>query len=137
MGRGFVVFKDSAVAHGDRTVLVDERTHSPAIRTSLLRAELAGLLLSGDLQGASQQGPHSGHGDVFHLGQVDIESGALLAPILPHDDFSPAFGQFLDALEIVWIEFARRHADSLQGDPSISPDEMLSKACLARTPAAK
>jgi len=67
----------------------------------LLLTQLAGLLLRRHLQGARQQSTHGRHRDVFHLRQVNVQPGTLLAPLLPHDDFSPAPGQFLDAANIL------------------------------------
>jgi len=91
----------------------------------LVSAELTGLLQGGEFQGARQQRSNGRHRDVLHLRQIDIKPGTLLAPMLPHDDFSPALSQFLDVSEILRRQLARSHVASLQRDPSISPDEIL------------
>jgi hypothetical protein len=101
MRLGFLVFEDAADPHHDRSLLVLERAHPPALRTSVLLTQLAGLLLRGHLQGAGQQAPHRRHGHLLHLRQVHVQSRPLLAPVLPDDDFSPAFGQFGDAAKIL------------------------------------
>jgi hypothetical protein len=91
----------------------------------VLLAQLAGLLLAGHLQGAGQQAAHGGDADVFHLGQVHVQAGPLLAPVLADNDFSPALGQFLDALEIFSGRFACSHDASMQRDTFLSPDKIL------------
>ena len=125
MSLRFVVLEGRTGPHDNRSFLVLERTHLPATRTGLLFAQLAALLLGRHFQGARQQGTHGRHRDVFHLRQIHIQPWALFAPVLSHDDFPPAFRQFLDALEIFRLQFARSHVASLQRDPSISPDEIL------------
>jgi hypothetical protein len=96
-----LVFEDTADPHHDRSFLVLQRTHPPALRTGVLLTQLAGLLLRGHLQGACQQAPHSRHRHLLHLRQVHVQPRSLLAPVLPDDDFSPAFGQFGDAAKIL------------------------------------
>jgi hypothetical protein len=97
----FVVVEDAADPHHDRSFLLRERTDPPALRTRLLLAQWTGLLLCRHLQGARQQCLDGCHGDLFHLRQIDIKAGSFLAPLLPHDDFSPAVRQFLDVTEIL------------------------------------
>ena len=111
--------------HDNGSFLILERTHLPAIRTGWLFAQLAGLLLGRRFQSARQQGTHGRHRHVFPWREVHVQPRALLAPMLPHDDFPPAFRQFHDVLEIFRLQFARSHVASLQRDPSISPDEIL------------
>jgi len=67
----------------------------------MLLTQLARLLLRRHLQGAGQQSTHGRHRDVFHLSQVNVQPRAMLPPLLPHDDFSPAPGQFLDPANIL------------------------------------
>lgn len=125
MSLGFVVLERAARPHDNRSLLVLEQAHLPAIGTGLFGAQLTGLPLRGHLQGPCQQGAHGGHGDIFHFRQVNIQSRPLLAPLLPDDDFPPAFRQFLDVLEILRLQFARSHVASLQRDTSISPNKIL------------
>lgn len=125
MALRFVVFEGRTGPHDNRPFLVLERTHLPATRTGLLITQLAGLLLGRHFQGARQQGTHGRQRDVFHFGEVHVQPRALLAPMLPHDDFPPAFHQLLNALEIFRLQFTSSHVASLQRDPSISPDEIL------------
>jgi hypothetical protein len=120
-----MVFERTAASHRDRPLLFSERTHPSAIGTGLLFTQLAGLLLRRGFQSARQQSTHGRHPYILHLGQINVEPRALLAPLLPHNDFSPALGQFLNALEILCRRFARRHVASLQRLPSVSPDEIL------------
>ena len=86
--------------HDDRPFLRTKRTVPSAARTGVGVAELSGLLVGGRLEGPRQQGLDRHHGDFFHLVEVDIEPGPFLPPVLPHDDFSPALGQFGDPLQI-------------------------------------
>jgi hypothetical protein len=111
---GFLVFEDAADPHHDRSFLVLQRTHPPALRTGVLPTELVGLLLRRHLQGARQQAPHRRHGHLLHLCQVHVQPRSLLAPVLPDDDFSPAFGQFGDAAKILRCWFVCSHVASLQ-----------------------
>jgi hypothetical protein len=101
MGLGFLVFEDTADPRHDRSLLLLQRTTPPAPGTGVLQTQLISLLRSGHFQGAGQQGLHRGHRDFFHLREIDIQPGSLLAPVLPHDDFSPATGQFLDPTNIL------------------------------------
>jgi hypothetical protein len=86
--------------HNDGPLLFSERTVSSTARTGVSVAELSGLLVGGRLEGPGEEGLDGGHGDFFHLVEVDIEAGSVLAPVLADDDFSPAFGEFGDALQI-------------------------------------
>lgn len=97
----FVVVEDAADPRHDLAFFLSERTDESAFRTGLLLAQFAGLLPSCYFQGAGQQCPHGRHCHLFHLRQRDVEPGALLAPALPHDDFSPALGQFLNVTQIL------------------------------------
>lgn len=121
----FPVLEGTAAPHRDRPLFMLERTYSSAFRTSLLFTQLTGLLLSRRFQSPCQQTAHGRHPDVFHLRQIDVEPRALLAPVLPHDDFSPPLREFLDPLEIFRCRFTCSHVASLQRDPSIRPDEIL------------
>jgi hypothetical protein len=58
------------------------------------------LLESSCFQGAGQQCSHSHHRHLLHLIEVDLQSWALLAPVTPHDDFSPFLSQSRDPLDI-------------------------------------
>ena len=118
MSLRFVVQKCAADPGHDRTFLMLERAHPAALRTGLFGAEMLGrLLLGGHFERAGQQRLHGGHGDLFHLCEGDVGSGPLLAPVLPHDDFSPAVSEFLNAAKILGCEFACRHDASLQRVP--------------------
>jgi hypothetical protein len=66
-----------------------------------LVTQLRGLLLRRFLQRAGQQAAYGRYPDFFHLGQIDIQTRPLLAPLLANDDLSPALGQFLDPPEIL------------------------------------
>jgi len=102
----------------DLTLFVGEWANPAALRTGLFVAEVLGRLpLRGHFEGAGQQRLHRGHGDLFHLREGDVGSGTLLAPVLPHDDFSPAVSQFLDAAKILGCEFGCCHDASLQRVP--------------------
>jgi hypothetical protein len=92
MGLGFVVQEGVANPRHDGPLLVLERTHLPALGAGMLRSQLHRLLLRRYLERPGKQGPDGRHGDVFHLSQVDVESGPFLTPVLPNDDFSPALG---------------------------------------------
>lgn len=101
MGLRFVVIEDATDSHHDRPLLVLERTHPPALRTSLLLTQLASLLLRRHLQSARQQSLHGCHRYLLHLRQVNVQTRTLLAPILTHNDFPPSLGQFLDPANIL------------------------------------
>jgi hypothetical protein len=125
MSLRFVVFKGGASPHDNRTRFTIQRTKSATTWASLLLAQLARLLKGGHLQGAGQQGLYRRHRDIFHLLQTHVQARAFLAPMLSHDDFSPAFGQILDVLEILHRKLARSHVASLQRDRTIRPSEIL------------
>jgi len=116
----------AADPHGDVAFVTLQGARPSAGGAGLFLAELLGLLLGGDFESSGHQPLHGGQGHVFHLGQIDIESGTAFAPLLADDDFSPALGQFGDALEIFGGQFAWWHVASLQRDPSVSLDEIPS-----------
>jgi hypothetical protein len=98
----FIVVEGAADASHDLTLLVREGTDPPARGTGLVRAEVFRRLpLCGVFESASEQRMHGGHGDFFHLGEGDVGSRPLLAPVLPDDDFSPAMSKFMDAAKIL------------------------------------
>jgi len=132
-----MVLKRAAAAHHDRSVFGLQPAHPATFGTGLLVAQLAGLLLRRHFQGAGQQPTHRRHGHVFHLRQINVQPRALLAPPLPHDDFSPAARQFLDSLEIFRGRFACGHVASLQRVPSFSPLKSYPSAAYTSPPAAK
>jgi hypothetical protein len=121
----FVVLEGAATPHHDRSLFVLERTLPSTLRTGLLFAQLTRLLLGRCLQSSRQQTAHGRYPDVLHLGQINVETGTLFTPLLAYDDFSPAFSEFFDTLEIFRCRFACSHVASLQRVPSISPDEIL------------
>jgi hypothetical protein len=114
MGFRFFVFKGTACAHDNRSFLVLQRAQPSTSGTGLFFAQLVGLLLRRHLQSSCQQAMNGCQGDVFHLVQINVQSGAFLAPILPHNDFPPAFRQFFNALEIFLLQFLCSHVGSLQ-----------------------
>ncbi len=116
MGLGLGMFEGGAGPHDDWSLLVLRRADCPALGTGLLGAQVAGLFLGGNFEGPSQQGLDGCHGDVFHIAEGYIQSGALFTPMLPDDDFSPAFGQFFDVGEILRGQLVCVHAASLQQD---------------------
>ena len=64
-------------------------------------AQLPPLLPRGFLQGAGRQAASSGLSHFFHLREIDIQAGALLAESLPHHNFPPLFGQARDRLQFL------------------------------------
>jgi len=111
----FVVQEGVADPRHDGPLLVPQRTHLPARGTGVLRPKSPRLLLRRRFERSRQQGLDGRHGDVFHLGQVDVESGSVLAPVLPDDDFPPAPRQFLDAAKVLCGRLPCGHVASLQG----------------------
>ena len=123
---GFAMVEGAAGPHGDVAFVALQGARPAAGGAGLFVAELLGLLLGGGFESAGHQSLHGGHGHVFHLGQIDIESGTVFAPLLADDDFSPALGQVGDVLEIFGGEFACGHVASLQGVLSVRLAEILS-----------
>jgi len=121
----FVMLKGATSPHDNGTLLTLKQAHTPAIGASLLLTQVVSLLSGRHLQRACQQSTYGSHRDLFHLVEVDIETGTLLAPMLPHDDFSPTSRQFLDVLEVFRSELARCHVASMQRDRIVSPSEIL------------
>jgi hypothetical protein len=64
----------------------------------LLWAELVSLLGGGLCEGAGGEAACGGLGDEFHLGQIDVETGARVAEGLADDDFAPVPGELGDAV---------------------------------------
>ena len=129
----FVVQEGVADPRHDGPLLVLERAHLPALRTGVNRPELHRLLLRRRLEGPREQGLDGRHGDVFHLSEVDVKSGSVLAPVLPDDDLPPPPRQFLDSAKVLCGRFTRCHVASLQTFGLLSADEILSRPCPAFT----
>lgn len=53
-----------------------------------------------------------GRSDLFHLVEVDVESGTGVAVDASSDDFAPLFGEGFDGLEILRRRFACSHGAS-------------------------
>lgn len=122
----FVVVEGAANPHGDLAIVALQGTKSFAGGAGSFVAELLGLLLGRGFERPGQQRLHGSHRDIFHLGQIDIQAGALLAPLLSDDDFSPSLGEFVDVAEVFDHELACGHVASLQEDAAISADEIVS-----------
>lgn len=113
MSLRFVVQEGVADPRHDGPLFVLQRTHLPALRTGVFRPELHRLLPGRHLEGPREQGPDGRHSDVFHLSQVDVESGSFLAPVLPDDDFAPLPRQFLDSAKVLGGRLTCCHVASL------------------------
>jgi len=100
MSRRLAEFEATADASDERSFFLLKRTHLSASRTGLVFAQSVGLLTHRRFQSPGHEAVQRGHGDVFHLGDIDIQAGAVVSPVLTHDNFSPAFGEFLDLLQI-------------------------------------
>src|SRR2546421_1317055 len=59
--------------------LTAQDTRSAAVGTGALRAQGLGLLLEENLQGALGKPRRGGQGDLLHRGEIDVESGPLVA----------------------------------------------------------
>ena len=70
-----------------------------ACGAGLFFAQLLPLLRSCFLQGAGGQALGRGASHFFHLGEIDIQAGSLLAERAPHNNFSPLSGQIGDRLQ--------------------------------------
>jgi hypothetical protein len=118
VGLRFVVQEGAADACDDLALLVRQRADRAAFGAGLFAAEvLVGLPPGGVFERAGQQRLDRSHGDFFHLGEGDIGTGPLLAPVAGDDDFSPAMSQFLNAAEILGCEFVCCHNASRQEFP--------------------
>jgi hypothetical protein len=69
-------------------------------RTSLRRAQALAWLESGGFQDARDQATGGGDRRLFHLIQLDVQSGPLGAERTTSDHFSPPLGQFGQARQI-------------------------------------
>jgi hypothetical protein len=109
MGLRFVVEEGVTDPGNQGTFFVLQRTRLPADGTGMLRPQLERLLLGRCFERPGKQGLDGDHGDVFHLSEVDVESGPVLAPVLPDDNSSPPLGQFLDTAKVLRSRFACSH----------------------------
>jgi hypothetical protein len=71
-----------------------------AQRAAKVAAQGLGLLAGPGLQRAGGQSRDGGQCDFFHLVQIDVEAGPVIAEGLPDNDFSPLPGELLDAFEV-------------------------------------
>lgn len=67
----------------------------------MLVAEELGLLCGGLLEGAGRQATGRRLSDLLHLGKVDIHPGPFVTEGAADDDFTPVFGNFADAGQII------------------------------------
>lgn len=118
MSLRFVVGEETPDAGDDLAFLVRERADPAAFGTGLFVAEVFGRLsLGGVFESAGEQRLHRHHGDFFHLGEGDVGSGTLLAPVPADDDFSPAVSEFLNAAAILGCQLVCGHVASLPEFP--------------------
>jgi hypothetical protein len=123
---GFVVREQASNAGDDLAFLVRERADPAAFGTGLFLAEmLRRLSFGGVFEGAGEQRLHRRHGDFFHLGEGDVGSGTLLAPVPADDDFSPATSEFLDAAKILSCEFVCGHVASVPEVREVGANEIV------------
>lgn len=126
MTLGFVVRELASDAGDDLAFLVRQRADPAAFGTGLFVAQmLRRLSLGGVFEGAGEQRLHRHQGDFFHLGEGDVGSGTLLAPVPADDDFSPAVSEFLNAAKILGCQFVCGHVASLPEVGNVSADEIV------------
>jgi hypothetical protein len=96
--------REGTTPHHDRAFVVANATQLSARGTRLLLAQFLRLLLGRGFQATGNQAPRRGHGHFFHLVQIDIETGSVVAKTTPHHNFAPVFGQFADAVQFFLCE---------------------------------
>jgi hypothetical protein len=81
----------------DGPAFLGEGAEAAALRTRLLGPQGLGLLSGGFFKNPGRQATGGGHGEFFHLIQIDLRAGTCFAKALPNDDLTPVPGQFGDA----------------------------------------
>lgn len=137
MSLRFVVQEGVADPRHDGPLLMLKRTNPAALRTGVLRPELLRLPLRRHLEGSREQGLDGRHGDILHLGQVDVETGSVLAPVLPDDDFSPPPRQLLDSAKVLSRRLPCCHVASLQEFGVLALTKFYPRRVCLPPPAAK
>lgn len=97
------------------TLLAAEDTKASAVGTGPLLAQRLGLLLQEGLQGAFRESSGSGGGDLLHGGEIDVESGSVVAEGVSGDNLAPLSSETVEFLEFFGSEGARSHDASCLG----------------------
>ncbi len=93
----------------ERAGLPAEGTKPSTVGTGELLAQGVGLLFEQGLQGALGEAGSGGLCDLLHSGEIDIESGAVIAEGASGDDFAPLGGEAAELLDFVGGEVAVWH----------------------------
>lgn len=99
MGDGFAVTHIAAVS-GEGARLVVNGTRPRAIGARGLGGERLGLLFQEGRESAFGQPARGGDGDLFHGGQVGVETGSGVAEGATAGNFAPTGGEITDILEL-------------------------------------
>jgi hypothetical protein len=99
----------------ERAWLTAEGAKPPAVGTGLLRAQGVGLLFQEGLQGALGEAGGGRVGDLLHGGEIDVESGPVVAEGASGDDFAPLCGEAAEFLDVVGGKGAVCHDASCVG----------------------
>lgn len=99
-------------AGDDRSRFPLDGTDPLAGRTGERLGEALGVLAGEVFDGPFGQSGGGGRSDLFHLVEVDVESGTGLAVDASPNDFAPLFGEGFDGLEILGCRFACGHGAS-------------------------
>ena len=89
-----------------------QRAESPAVGARLLFAEGQGLLLQEGLEGVFGEASSGGGSELLHGGEIDVESGALVAEGPSGDNCAPLGGEITDVAEVLGRKFAACHRQS-------------------------
>jgi hypothetical protein len=86
-------------------------------------AQLLALLRSRFLQGTGRQPLRRGISHLLHLGQVHVQTGALLAKSSANHDFSPLFRELTNGLQILGRQLPCCHSITVLGFRKIRQGE--------------
>jgi len=101
--------------HLERAFLAAEDTRPPAVGTGLLLAQGGGLSFEEGLQGSLSEAGGGGEGNLLHGGEIDVESGTVVAEGASGDDFAPLGGEATEFLDFVGRKATACHDASCVG----------------------
>jgi len=105
------------------SLVAADGTGDAAVGARLLVAEGGGVTVEEGLEGALGEALSGRVGDLFHRGEVDVESGSVVAEGASGDDFPPLGGQLAEFEEFVGGEGTACHDVSCQRVPANRTEE--------------
>jgi hypothetical protein len=136
VGFGILVLEGSSLDL-DGPGLLAQRAQPATVGTGVGVGQVPGLFLGGLLKGTGDKSLGGRQSDLFHLIEIDLETGALVSERTSDDNFPPLPGQIGDGLEVFGSEFLLAHdlqplEVTAKGLADCATSKIVNSICLAK-----